>query len=495
MNFMKRKGKKLFALFVAGCLACGFVGCGDPVVSEPKPGGDDSPGSSGRPPEEEVIVGNWYDDENFTPVIRFTVTADTHIGTGTTATYKWAEEMFDSVWKHSYAYADSQEDYNKLDAVVNVGDTLDYGLLGEYENLIRIYKDNIREGETEYLPVLAGHELIQGEISDFEMNFRMETNRHEIINGYHLLIVGNGGGSATEPIAGFEWLAEEVEEAYNDDPYKPIFVFQHHPINNTLPSSNDNRASDQYDAIYKNYPNIIMFSAHTHVRGSEPSNILQKDYTMVGVASTAYNGYGGFREDAFYSIPVFQGLKKVDETINPGFSYDNAIDAEHKGIGEFFIVEADAKGRTRILIYNIYENGFMSDIDGEGTMAYYFEDVTDKSTWLYTDARWSEDSAPEFSLGAEATITQNAGGRFAVEFPQAKGKYGVLGYDLFLTDNVSGETRSCRIFSYQWFAHMPTTRSHEFTGLVAGNEYTLTIEPVNSFCKYGQPLTVTFTAA
>lgn len=494
MNSMKMKGKKLFALLLAGFLACGFVGCGESAGGS---GGNESgaQGGSGGGSNEEEITGNWYDDENFTPVIRFTVTADTHIGTGTTASYPWAEEMFDSVWKHSYAYADAQEDYNKLDAVVNVGDSLDYGLLGEYENLIRIYKDNIREGETEYLPVLAGHELIRGEVSDFESNFRMKTCRHEIINGYHLLIVGNGGGSAREPLAGFDWLREEVEEAYNDDPYKPIFVFQHHPINDTIPSSNDNRASAQYDAIYKNYPNIILFTAHTHVPGSEPANILQNDYTMLGVASTAYNEYGGFQKDLYYSLPVFQGLKTVDDTIDPGYSYNNAIDAEHKGIGEFFIVEADAKGRTRVMIYNIYENGWRADIDGEGTMAYYFEDVTDKSTWLYTDARWNENSAPEFPMGAEATVTNNAGGNFAVQFPQAKGKYGVLAYDLFLTDNASGERRSCRIFSLQWFAHMPETRSHEFKGLTVGNEYTLKIEPVNSFCKYGQPLTVTFTAA
>ena len=176
-------------------------------------------------------------------------------------------------------------------------------------------------------------------------------------------------------------------------------------------------------------------------------------------------------------------------------TYENAIDEDHKGVGEFYIVEADEYGRTRVLIYDVYQNGFKADFDGEGTMAYSFEDVTDKSTWLYTAERGKEDSAPQFEEGAELIIVSNGNGNAKVEFPQAKGKYGVLAYDAFLKNNATGETQSVRINSLQWMSLMPETRSYEFTGLQSGAEYVLTIEPVNSFAKYGAPLTVTFTAA
>jgi len=492
---MMKNIKKYLSIMLVCVTVFSFSSCGDFLNSNVDDQQDFSselnkpirPSAGNTGNGETSIVGNWYDDENFEPVIRFTVTADTHVGTGTTDTYKWTQELFADVFQHSYSYSESQE-YDTIDAFVDVGDFVDHGLPGEYENFIRVCNDNLRE-ETLFIPVMAGHELINGTSHDFTTNLRTDTGIHEVINGYHLIAISNNNN--TSPCKGFEWIEEQVRMAYEDDPTKPIFVFQHHPINDTILSSNDNLYSEQYNAIYEEYSNIILFTAHTHPRGSEPANILQKDYTMLGVASIAYNEYS----PNFENRPVMQGLKEVDEKMTQGYSYQYAIDENHKGIGEFYIVEADAKGRTRVLIYDIYQNGFMTQFDNDERLAYYFEDVTNKETWLYTDARWNEESAPQFAAEAEVSITKNTGGKFAVEFPQAVGKYGVYAYDLFLTDTTANITKSCRIYSHQWFAVKPENRSHEFTGLTSGNEYTLKIEPVNSFCKYGEPLTITFTAA
>ncbi|MBQ8684583.1 MAG: hypothetical protein IJ514_00215 [Clostridia bacterium] len=475
---MMKKTNKTCVFLLCAFLTFSLFGC------------DKTPSEEGtKPPStprgEEPMTGNWYDDENFEPVIRFTVTADTHVGSGTTDYYYWTQELFAQQFQHGYSYASTQE-YDKLDAFIDVGDWVDHGYPGEYENFVRVYKENIREG-TQFIPVLAGHEQIYGTVEDYTTNLRMDTGVHSVINGYHLIGVSNYQGSNTSPIKGFEWLEEQVREAYNDDPYKPIFVFQHHPINDTIPSHNDNGYSEQYHAIYKNYPNVILFTAHTHIPGSEPANILQHDYTSIGVAAMAYN-----EQHDDYVFAPWENLKAVDgKTI--AMSY--ATDEEHKGIGEMYIVEADEQGRTRVLLYDIYQNGMKADIDGEGTMAYYFEDVTDKSTWLYTSARWEEDSAPQFGAHAAVEIVKNANGSLSVSFPQAKGKYGVFCYDMFLTNEQTNETVSHRIYSLQWNSIMPTARGHEFTGLTVGAQYTLSIEPVSSFAKYGKPLTVTFTAS
>ena len=243
---MTKKTKRFLALLLSGLLTLSLVACEKPEDTPTGGGGDDDVGGTEAP-----ITGNWYDDENFKPVVRFVVTADTHFGTGTTDYYYWSQDLYAKLFQHSYAYADSQE-YDKLDAIFNVGDWLDHGYPGEYENFIRVSKENLREG-TEYVPVLAGHELISGSEDDYTTNMRMEKGCHLVINGYHFIASGNGSGSNTAPCMGWDWLEEQVELAYNDDPYKPIFIFQHHPINNTIPSSNDNRESERYHNIYKKY--------------------------------------------------------------------------------------------------------------------------------------------------------------------------------------------------------------------------------------------------
>ena len=242
---MTTKRKKFITVSLAAILSLSLFGCGGAPQDTGSTGGSSSSGggSSGG----EVITGNWYDDENFKPVIRFTVTADTHVGAGTTDFYYWTQDLFAEVFQHSYTYAETQT-YNTIDAFLDVGDWLDHGLPGQYENFIRVVENNLRE-ETEFIPVLAGHELINGTVDDFTTNMRIETGVHTVINGFHLIAIGNQNN--TSPCLGFEWVKEQVEEAYNDDPYKPIFIFQHHPINNTIWSSNDNLASDQYHEIYK----------------------------------------------------------------------------------------------------------------------------------------------------------------------------------------------------------------------------------------------------
>ena len=72
----------------------------------------------------------YMDGSAFTPVLRFVVSADTHIADY--YTYAQAERRVENLFTDAYAYSRTQE-YDKLDAFVVVGDYVELGTQQEYK--------------------------------------------------------------------------------------------------------------------------------------------------------------------------------------------------------------------------------------------------------------------------------------------------------------------------------------------------------------------------
>jgi 3',5'-cyclic AMP phosphodiesterase CpdA len=115
---------------------------------------------------------------------------------------------------------------------------------------------------------------------------------HKVIKGYHFIILGpeNGLTEGYYSKEQIKWLGEQLEQAEKDDPKKPIFVFLHQPMKNTVFGSEwgtEINGELLYNTL-KEYPQVINFSGHTHYPLDDPRTIHQKDFTSVGTSSVSY---------------------------------------------------------------------------------------------------------------------------------------------------------------------------------------------------------------
>ncbi|WP_255585188.1 hypothetical protein [Virgibacillus saliphilus] len=112
---------------------------------------------------------------------------------------------------------------------------------------------------------------------------------HKKVKGYHFIILATEDelteGTFSEKQ--IKWLDEQLQIAHDDDPYKPIFVFHHQPIKDTIYGSEwgfDENRDLIYETLSK-YPRAISFSGHTHYPLDDPRIIHQKDFTAIGTST------------------------------------------------------------------------------------------------------------------------------------------------------------------------------------------------------------------
>lgn len=134
-------------------------------------------------------------------------------------------------------------------------------------------------------------------ISRFLKNTAMEGVYYDRwIEGYHFIILGSTrsiisnrwlGNGAYLSEQQLEWLAAKLRESA---PYSPIFVFLHQPIPGTVPDSHPHYViqAEELKHILSAYPQVVLFSGHTHSTLKPPYNpIYQDGFTMVNDSSVA----------------------------------------------------------------------------------------------------------------------------------------------------------------------------------------------------------------
>ncbi|MCV4234601.1 DUF4073 domain-containing protein [Virgibacillus sp. LDC1] len=67
-----------------------------------------------------------------------------------------------------------------------------------------------------------------------------------------------------------DWLKQNLEEYSKNDPNKPVFLFSHHILKDSISGSNQSPYTGDYldqeklEAILKDYPQVILFTSHSH---------------------------------------------------------------------------------------------------------------------------------------------------------------------------------------------------------------------------------------
>lgn len=319
------------------------------------------------------------DNGDFTPVLRFFAASDSHVGSmGDTQSLRMQKAL-----KMAYAMADSDEEYNKLDAALFAGDLTDRGRTDQFLGFTVAAKSVLRE-ETELLAVIAkSHDsstLDKGVHAYFSGVVGEDTDIHKVINGYHFIGL-SVSKTEDEHYSEYqrEWLDEQLAAATAEDPTKPVFVFQHEHISNTVYGSSDFEGwgMDYFRAVLNKYPQVVNFSGHSHYPLNDPRSIWQGEFTAVGTGALYYAEF------------------TVDDvrTYHP---------EGNRNVVTFWVVEVDANNRIRLRGVDMKA--------GEVIIEYILDNPADPANREYTPEKQSAKStAPVFADDAEISIKKSFG--------------------------------------------------------------------------------------
>lgn len=421
----------------------------------------------------------------FVPVLRFVVASDTHL-TSNSSDIEGArlEKLFDT----AYAYSEAQSDYNKLDAVLFVGDITNDGSKNSLNRFFKLIKNNLKDGTIsksvmgnhefnffKAYPTLSATQIQENTTEAFLSASNYESpDHHFVLNGFHFIMVSPSGKGAEYNYEKQNWLKAELEIAAADDPtgQKPIFVFQHVPVSETTIGSYHKWGSKALKTILNAYPQVVDFAGHTHRSLQDPRSIYQEKFTSLNT--------GGMMKLTF-EIPGIDMTQLNDAlSINSDGTY---VDATDKNGGEYYIVEVSADNVIKVQGYHVEKNKFI--------ITPYEFTVGDVSKFTYTTDRAGTSVAPAFSSDAKITLDKVDSTSAQITFPQASCPDYLNHYIIEVykgSDLVSKEYR----FANNDLDPVPETRTVPLTNLNSSTEYKVIVTPINTWNKSGTPLEITF---
>ena len=173
------------------------------------------------------------------------------------------------------------------------------------------------------------------------------------------------------------WLKNQIKIAEDDNPDIPIFVISHFPPKNTLPGSyvKDNGNEDLYEC-FKDHPQIISLSGHTHFSLVDEKSIHQRDFTSVNTGSL--------------QCVCCTIIEKPDKN----GALDECIDLErlpgdaYRRFPSYLIMDVWDK---KVVFHRFFANGGVCGKD------WIVEFPAAKRNFIYTDKRFELSVAPYFT--------------------------------------------------------------------------------------------------
>lgn len=489
-------GKSANCSCVTGDCDCGGSGSGsggnDPIVPE-------------NPPTPGV----------YTPVMRFIVASDPHVRTnGALESQTRLEQLYDS----AYEYVENDNLYDKLDGVFFCGDLTENGNDAQNTIFFNTVNDKTRTG-TMTRAVLGNHDFRAngdneenypgGNInSDFNENsvtarrFKddwagYDADGHIVLGGYHFIFVSMDQYNYTQ---GYyfrankrEWLKGELDKAVADDPTgkKPIFVFQHTPPRNTVCGSFSAGGDINLHNLFKDYPNVVDFSGHSHQAQLNPDSIWQGDYTAVACGSMAYLSLHLYNDPSRTedgSGFVTSGTGFVMQQNMKGAWADNTNENIRTG-NMVWMCELDANGVLRLNCFD-YVRG---EVCGEPIILDTFDDP-DEFNYRY-DREITPD-LPAFAQNAEVTVASNNYKKVDIAFPRVVGGHYVTNYIVDVLNSSDELLKTDFILSMDYFGNArPNAYSLSIGGLDPNTQYKINVYAMSYLKEKSLPITVNFTTS
>ncbi len=219
------------------------------------------------------------------PIVEFQVVSDVHINSGDNYASNFVRMLKDAV-------AVSPESLG----VFIVGDVTDNGTQAQLDRFVKLHSSV--EGAPDYYMVIGNHDL--GGCNEQFIRYTLlpdgshpaSTNYDFWLNGYHFIFID---GNAPLYTAGLLWLDKAL--AQDRDENRPIFLFTHQSIYNTvsgsLPGQGWHGAKNPADlaAILKKYPEVIMFNGHSHWELDSDACMYARTEELPTIFNTASVGY------------------------------------------------------------------------------------------------------------------------------------------------------------------------------------------------------------
>ncbi len=275
---------------------------------------------TGKTNENQEIV-----DPN-TPLFTFSVLSDVHITNN-------SKHRF--VTRFASALTQIKTIAPNCATIVLNGDFTDNGYANEYDMLNKILQDNsplppvtfvggnheFRRNYPEELTVFIQKTGMQGIYGDYWLN-----EHHFIYFGTE----SSGTDGADISDAQVDWFKKTIAEKYTKG--RPIFVFLHQPLTNTVRSQTPEVVNDsKIRAIVDAYPEVIFFSGHTHYEMSVEGNAFTSGATYFNTASTALlwtssgnkkEGSQGYFVDVYANKVVVKGRDFMNQAWLPYAQYE-----------------------------------------------------------------------------------------------------------------------------------------------------------------------------
>ena len=246
---------------------------------------------------------------------------------------------------------------------------------------------------------------------------------HIKINGYHFINWSCENGSLYKPITNNEWFEKEIKKALNDSNTKPIFVTTHFPPYDTVYGSKE-WGDSLLNGYFKEYPQIINFSGHSHFSLIDERSIYQKDYTAIQTQSLSY-------------IELEKG--KVNGSILID-EFDDAMISTNNSMRLIYDVNDNAIVIKRISFEKneFYGNDWIIDLPiNKNNFKYLYEVMEKKSI------------KPEFIFENEddkKVLVEKIGDRNIIKFKQAVHPYFIHSYKIIF------KTEDRKEYQYSYFS-------------------------------------------
>ncbi|MDN3019010.1 hypothetical protein PH210_22830 [Paenibacillus sp. BSR1-1] len=264
-----------------------------------------------------------------TPNLQLTVISDSHIDTTTPKVNQ----------KLGKALQDLNTVAPDYDVIAVNGDMTNFGKVKEYNLFNSIFQANKNRNAEEFM-VMGNHEWLESHlnpaVTDVELKNRF-LNKMNVSNlyydkwikGYHFITIAGEKSektvlseygdkerdSAYISDQQFQWLQKTLE--VDADVSKPIFVFFHQPITNTVYGSEWGAGLDDQKilTLLKKYPQVILLSGHSHFPLNNPKSIYRDGITMVNTSSVAYTytpqGKENYDQSQGYVINVYNDKVEI----------------------------------------------------------------------------------------------------------------------------------------------------------------------------------------
>ncbi len=382
--------------------------------------------------------------DDFIPVMRFVATSDTHIETMGDIGCKRASATI----KTAYAISDADEDYKNLDAVVFSGDLTDHGFGGSFFTFAAITDNEIREG-TERLAVVAkshdSYTLSKNSIKLFTAITGQESDFHRVIRGFHFIGISRSATFEQYTEEQVKWLDENLAAAVKDDPSKPVFVFQHEHVKNTVYGSSDTDGwgLDVFSQVLSKYPQAVHISGHSHFPANDPRAVWQGDFTAINDGGLSY-----------FELAV--------DGKNGQFPKDK------DRMTQALIIEVDADNRVLVKVLDVDAGKIMRE--------FLIDNISEENKTKYSfEARKEKASAPVFPEGS-ALSYEKKGILNYVTVPQAEVSEDneVFVYRISVINEKGKTVHEDWAFSQYFFSDKPETIT--FDGFISlGKSFTVRV--------------------